>query len=46
MDKLIVSGPADCGFELHVLATGINLVDNLLDEKYATSLSHDLDILD
>ena len=46
MDKLIVSGPADRGFELHVLATGINLVDNLLEEKYATSLQHDLHILD
>ena len=46
LDKLVVSGPADCGFELHVLNTGIGLVDNLLNDKYATSLEHDLSVLD
>ena len=46
MDKLLVSGPADRGFELHILQTGIGLVENLLNEKFPTKLEQDLQILD
>ena len=41
-----MSGPAECAFEVHVLTTGVKLIDNLLNEKYPTKLERDLEILD
>ena len=34
--KLLVSAPADCNFELYILKTGIDLIKSLLWTKYPT----------
>ena len=36
----------DSNFEIYILTTGINLIHNLLTQKYATSLETDLQILE
>ena len=36
LKNLLVSVPVDASFEKHILKTGINLVNNLLETKYAT----------
>ena len=43
---MLVSVPVDCAFEIFILTTGINLVHNLLNEKYATKLEADIEILE
>lgn len=36
LDNLLVSAPADIGFEKHILQIGVNLVRDLLTKKYPT----------
>lgn len=44
--KLLVSAPASCEFELHILKTGIDLIKNLLWTKYPTQLVRDQKLLE
>jgi hypothetical protein len=42
---LLVSAPVDIEFEMLVLRTGFNLVGNMLNEKFATTLDQDQKML-
>ena len=46
LKNLLVSVPVNVEFEKHIIKTGITTVNTLLETRYATSLQHDLELLD
>jgi hypothetical protein len=44
-EKLLVSSPVDIEFELFVVSCGLNLIKNMMNTKYDTTLGQDKKIL-
>jgi len=44
-EKLLVSCPVDIDFELFVVSCGLNLMKNMKEQKYPTSLEQDKKML-